>query len=287
MDYANVLEVVKKIQDRKMELMNELQQAELSRLDGLYREINELDELERNQMISLRNMNNQMAESIEMQGIFKEVIGDNITDLDRELVSVDTSVEDMNRKRLLQITEYQAKQYAARNRIVMLVLVVIVVLLGLTYILKNGMIGDGIFASLVALVLVVGIVLFVYLLMDLNSRDDFDFDRLKQLSDLDQGRKGYETVIEHDKKFFKGLFDGLMRRMGAVTDLEEEIYNQRKGKALEKITAKHESDVNVSIEGLEGLGRFHPSQFESRGINVYRHGVGEAYDGTGSVPLLL
>lgn len=280
MDYANVLEVVKKIQDRKMELMNELQQAELSRLDDIYREINELDELERNQMISLRNMNNQLAETIEMQGIFKEVIGDNITDLEREMATVDTSVEDLNRKRLLQITEYQAKQYAARNRIVMLVFAVIVILLILTYILNNGMIGDGMFSSLVGLVLVVGILLFIYMVMDLNSRDDFDFDRLKQSSDLDQGRKGYETVIEHDKKFFKSLFDGLLRRMGMVSDLEEEIYNNRKAKAIEKLGGK-------KVEDGEDKEGFHPSQFESRGINVYRHGVGEGYDGTGSVPALL
>jgi len=266
-DYSAVLEVIKTIQNQKKILMNAIENTtDVSIIENYNEQLAELDELEKTQFLAVQNMNRANVGVIEMEKMFNRVVTDNIGDLDRDLKGLTSEDEQRIKKmRMMQIADYQAKQYTMRNRILMVFVIGLIIVAVTLTLLKQNIIGNTIASMSMGLVITVVFIYGTYLAYDINRRDDFDFDRFKQPDILDS-QKGYESVIEHDKRFFHDIIASLVHRMGSMTDLEKETEDIKKMSMIDKHIkgkkAVHKDDVKVRL--TDTFVNLHPSSFHGR-----------------------
>lgn len=266
-DYSAVLEVIKTIQNQKKILMNAIENTtDVKTIENYNEQLAELDELEKTQFLAVQNMNRANVGVIEMEKMFNRVVTDNIGDLDRDLKGLTSEDEQRIKKmRMMQIADYQAKQYTMRNRILMVFVIGLIIVAVTLTLLKQNIIGNTIASMSMGLVITVVFIYGTYLAYDINRRDDFDFDRFKQPDILDS-QKGYESVIEHDKRFFHDIIASLVHRMGIKTDLEKETEDIKKMSMIDRHIkgkkAVHKDDVKVRL--TDTFVNLHPSSFHGR-----------------------
>ena len=267
-DYSTVLEGIKQIQYQKMLIMSAIDNTkDVSKIEMYNEELQELDNLEKAQHLLIQNMNRSNMEVIETEKLFNSVVGDNIGDLDRELKGLSSEDEQRVKKaRMMQIADYQAKQYAMRNRILMVFVLGLIIIAVTFTLLKKDMINNTIASMIMGLVITVVFLYGSYLVYDINRRDDFEFDRFKQPDILDS-KMGYETVIEHDKRFFHNIIAALAHRMGVKTDTEKEDEDSDMIEMIEKhiktpLAPKHKEHVKVNVK--DTFVNIHPSSFQGR-----------------------
>jgi hypothetical protein len=269
-DYSAVLEVIKTIQNQKKILMNAIENTtDVSIIENYNEQLAELDELEKTQFLAVQNMNRANVGVIEMEKMFNRVVTDNIGDLDRDLKGLTLEDEGKVKKmRMMQIADYQAKQYTMRNRILFLIVLGLIIIAVALTLLKMNIISNNIASMIMGLVITVVFIYGTYLGYDLNRRDDFDFDRFKQ-PDIAQTKKGYETVIQHDKRFFHDIIASLVHRMGMISDIEKDSEELRKMSLIDRhVKGKktvHKDDVKVRlnetfVNSISNIG--HPSLYQ-------------------------
>lgn len=269
-DYSNVLEIVKNIQFRKRAVMEMIQNTtNVAQIEQYNQELAELDQLEKEQHIMVQNMNQSNMGVIETEKMFNAMITDNISDLDRDLAGLTLEDEGKVKKmRMMQIADYQSKQFAMRNRILFLIVVGLIIIAVALTLLKMNIISNNIASMIMGLVITVVFIYGTYLGYDLNRRDDFDFDRFKQ-PDIEQTKKGYETVIQHDKRFFHDIIASLVHRMGMISDVEKDSEELRKMSLIDKHIKgktdvhKHHTKVRLNetfVNGISNIG--HPSLYQ-------------------------
>lgn len=269
-DYSNVLEIVKNIQFRKRAVMEMIQNTtNVAQIEQYNQELAELDQLEKEQHIMMQNMNQSNMGVIETEKMFNAVITDNISDLDRDLAGLTLEDEGKVKKmRMMQIADYQSKQFAMRNRILFLIVVGLIIIAVALTLLKMNIISNNIASMIMGLVITVVFIYGTYLGYDLNRRDDFDFDRFKQ-PDIAQTKKGYETVIQHDKRFFHDIIASLVHRMGMISDVEKDSEELRKMSLIDKHIKgktdvhKHHAKVRLNetfVNAISNNG--HPSLYQ-------------------------
>jgi predicted DNA-binding protein YlxM (UPF0122 family) len=296
-DYSSVLEIIKNIQIRKQVVMQMIQNTtDVAQIEQYNQELAELDNLEKEQHIMVQNMNESNVGVIEMEKMFKNVISDNISDLDRDLAGLTLEDEGKVKKmRMMQIADYQAKQFAMRNRILFVLVIGLITIAVALTLLKQDIISNSIASMIMGLVITVVFIYGSYLAYDLNRRDNFDFDRYTQ-PDIAGSKTGTESVIEHDKRFFHDLIAALVHRMGIKTDTEKDNDDERKMSLIDThikgITRKHKNDVRVRLNetftnGISNNG--HPSLYQGNKL-MRDHPMGnnvEGADGIMSHPMPL
>lgn len=272
-EYSAVLEIIKNIQIRKRVIMEMIQNTtDVAQIEQYNQELAELDGLEKEQHIMVQNMNQANMGVIQTEKMFNEVINDNINDLDRDLAGLGLEDEQRVKKmRMMQIGEYQSKQFAMRNRILFVLVVGLIMIAIALTLLKKDIISNNIASMIMGLVITVVFIYGGYLAFDLNSRDDFDFDRFKQ-PDILGSQKGYETVIQHDKRFFHDLIASIVHKMGVMGDIEKDSEELRKMSMIDlhlkgkTKVPKHDVKVrlNESFINTMNFTQAHPSSYQGK-----------------------
>ena len=131
------------------------------------------------------------------------------SELDKARKNVGMLQNDHNNKlRMAQIYENQRKRYGAYTDVMKLVVYVCLVILALTLLLKYKpipMVPPHVYTMLITLSVVVGVILVIRKVMDINSRSSFDFDQYNFYFDPASVQPGYQSVYQHDVGFFQKL----------------------------------------------------------------------------------
>jgi hypothetical protein len=142
---------------------------------------------------------NSLADQITMTNIVEH-------ELNQLKKNIDSLQQDKNKKlRLVEIGEYQYKRYDAHSKIMRVIALASIVILVASVLLQKRMIPS--FIATISIISAVAYTL-IYLAMtlpDILARNKFDYDKFNFFFDSKQYSPNYETVLQHDKRFFHKL----------------------------------------------------------------------------------
>jgi hypothetical protein len=113
---------------------------------------------------------------LDRQANMKQIIENEVVRLDNKKTSVDAAL--YGQKRMAQFSDSYSKKYFAQIKILFIIIIVLIIYLGLTFLNSLIPVPDAIFMFI--MIVVGGFALFIVLLTmrDINSRYNMDFDKL-------------------------------------------------------------------------------------------------------------
>lgn len=157
--------------------------------------------------------------------------------------------EKNNKLRMVQLYEYQRKRYQAYSDVVKIVIYGCLAILGFTLIMKYNFIPfvpSHIFSLLIVLSIVVTVVLIIRKVLDIQSRNNMNFDQYDFYFDPNSVKPGYESVYQHDVNFFEDI--------GSNIENKASQYAQDASQHLQKYTQEATNEMNKATSELSNLG---------------------------------
>tara|TARA_Y100000780_G_scaffold230205_1_gene251754 strand:- start:6761 stop:7735 length:975 start_codon:yes stop_codon:yes gene_type:complete len=200
-------------QDEIVNKINELSDMRIglfNQLKGMYQE-NQGD---------LDASRRQLASEMSLVGVVESELNrlkENISSLESEK---------NNRIRMVEIGNYESDRYRAHISVMKTIVTSALLIFLSSVLLQNGFISPNISVSIILLVALYTIIKLAYTIYDMYRRNSFDYNKYDFPMDKEQLQPGYETVFEHDKKFFRKLTSDIT---GKIDKTEEEIKKMNEG----------------------------------------------------------
>lgn len=175
----------------------------------------------------LNDERNALADKLTQVKIVEE-------ELDRARSNVSMLENDANnKKRMVQIYEYQRKRYAAYTDVMRTVVYCTIAILVFALLMKYHpipAIPKEVYTMSIVASICVTVVILIYKIIDINSRNNLNFDQYDFAFDPAQYATGYESVYQHDMKALDTL-EGEVGLTGATNICQMAT---KAGKELEK-----------------------------------------------------
>ena len=117
---------------------------------------------------------------LDRQTNMKTIIDNEVERLNRKKASVDSAI--FGQKRMAQFSDSYSKKYFAQVKILFVIIIVLIIYLGLTYLNNFIPVPTGIFVFVMLVIGGFALVVIIYTLRDINSRYNMDFDKLNLAS---------------------------------------------------------------------------------------------------------
>ena len=117
---------------------------------------------------------------LDRQATMKTIIDNEVERLNRKKASVDSAL--FGQKRMAQFSDSYSKKYFAQVKILFVIIIVLIIYLGLTYLNNFIPIPTGIFVFVMLVIGGFALVVIIFTLRDINSRYNMDFDKLNLAS---------------------------------------------------------------------------------------------------------
>lgn len=141
----------------------------------------------------------QLADQVTMVGVME----DELTRLKRNIKTLEN--EKNNKIRMVEVGNYESDRYLSHISIMRIIAYSSIIILITSVLLQNGLISSGISTIIILGTVLITMIMLLYKVYDMYSRNSFDYNKYDFTYDPSQYKKGYESVIEHDKKFFNKL----------------------------------------------------------------------------------
>lgn len=228
--------------------------------------INELKDIRTQLMRQLSSTYQDKQEQLnsERQGLSDKLaqvgIIDNELNRARENINV-LENEKNNKLRMVQLYEYQRKRYQAYTDIVKFVIYGCLAILAITLLTKYNVlpfIPSNVFSVLILLSVVITLVLIIRKVIDINSRNNMDFDQYDWFSFFsDSINPGGETVFQHDLAFFKGVESDFENRASSLTQDASQLISRTSSdiqNATSSLTQDASQLINNTTSEINNLG---------------------------------
>jgi hypothetical protein len=113
---------------------------------------------------------------LDRQASMKSIIDNEVDRLNRKKASVDSAI--FGQKRMAQFSDSYSKKYFAQTKILFVIIIVLIIYLGLTYLNNFIPVPTGIFVFVMLVIGGFALMVIVFTLRDINSRYNMDFDKL-------------------------------------------------------------------------------------------------------------
>ncbi len=227
--HMDTINNIKKLQDlekymfQNLEKINNQDSSDIHQQQQIISRINELSGMRTGLFNQLKNMYSGTQTELNDQ---RTMLADQITlvgivenELNKAKQNLTALTNDKNNKlRLVEIGNYESSRYKAHIGIMQIIAVSSLILLAISFLLQSGYLPSNISSALILITLFIAIVLVLNRVFDIMSRSNLDFDKYNFYYDKAQMQPGYETVIEHDRKFFHKLGGQLSSEFGASKD---------------------------------------------------------------------
>lgn len=117
---------------------------------------------------------------LDRQANMKTIIDNEVERLNRKKASVDSAL--FGQKRMAQFSDSYSKKYFAQVKVLFVIIIVLIIYLGLTYLNNFIPVPTGIFVFVMLVIGGFALVVIIYTLRDINSRYNMDFDKLNLAS---------------------------------------------------------------------------------------------------------
>lgn len=224
------------------QIKNKLTNISNTRIN-LLNNLTDMHTMKQNQVINNRST---LLNNLVSQGIIQ-------TELDNLKSNLDTLESNKNDKlKMVQINTYYAKRYKAHSELMKQVFIICTVILLVVIIDKKGFLPNNVGPLAVIIILVIGIISITKKVLDLNKRDNLDFDRYRW-------RKPESRKYDSSGDF--GEFLASEQQDTSVCEILGDINN--KAKALgntvadaANAVAKNQGTYSRGTEGFNILGKY-------------------------------
>ena len=224
-------------------IVNKISELKTIRTDLL----GQLSSMYRNKQTELNSERVDLSDKIAQVGIVE-------SELARARKNIGMMEDDRNNKlRMAQLYEYERKRYGAYTDVMKIIVYVCLVVLALTLLIKYNpipFIPTHVYSLLLSLSIVVGVVLVIRKVLDINSRNNLNFDQYDFYFDPSTVQPGYETVYQHDVGFFKKL-ENEVESSKYFNEAENE-YNKVKSEAS-KYANKAKNEMNKAGNKISNM----------------------------------
>lgn len=141
----------------------------------------------------------QLADQVTMVGVMEN----ELTRLKRNIKTLEN--EKNNKIRMVEVGNYESDRYLSHIGVMRIIAYSSIIILIASVLLQNGLISSGITTIIIIGTLVITLIMLLYKGYDMYMRNSFDYNKYDFTYDPSQDKKGYESVIEHDKIFFDKL----------------------------------------------------------------------------------
>lgn len=155
--------------------------------------------------------------------------------VENELNNLKTNTQQLrsnksNKLRLVEIGDYESKRYNAHIGIMKIIATCSVIILIASILHKNYPIPAVLTTIIIIGTMVVGTIMIIIRVIDLMRRNNMDFDQYDFAGvNNAEMKKGYETVLQHDKAFFSKLEgDAIDEYNRGTSDFESQFSNIKK-----------------------------------------------------------
>jgi hypothetical protein len=227
--HMDTINNIKQLQDlekymfQNLEKINNQDSSDVHQQQQIIARINELSQMRTGLFNQLKNMysstQSELNDQRHMLADQLSVVGIVENELNKAKQNLTALTNDKNNKlRLVEIGNYESSRYKAHIGVMQIIAVSSLILLVLSFLLQRGYLPSNVSSGLILITLVVAVVLVLNRVFDIMSRSNLDFDKYNFYYDKAQMQPGYETVIEHDRKFFHKLGGQLSSDFGAAKD---------------------------------------------------------------------
>ena len=174
---------IKSLQTTEMKLYDSLENKNLSyeQKQQIINQINQISQMRINLYANLKSMFSNYQQNVSTsrntlndQMTTVSVIEDELDDEKRRLNLLET--EKNNKIRLVEINTYYSKQYDANKEIMKTVVYICIPILILTILANKEIIPQIIYVILSGVIIIIGLILIGYQIIDLSNRDNMNFD---------------------------------------------------------------------------------------------------------------
>lgn len=220
-------------QDGQSQQENEILQKinELSAMRiGLFNDLKDAYTTNQNDLHSARN---QLADQMTTVGVVEN-------ELNRLKENIDAlHQEKTNKVRMVQIGNYESSKYDAHKSVMQVVVISSLIILAASILLQQGILPPMIASSIVVITISIGLIYIGRQVVDIMSRNNMDYSKYDFSFDPAQMKPGYESVYDHDKKFFSKLGGDFRADFNSAKDQISGVVG-----GLSKTVGSMESDIS-------------------------------------------
>jgi len=178
-----VINNIKSLQTMELDLYNSLENQTLTsdQKQQIIDRINQLSQMRTNMYANLKNAYSNYQQNVSAsrntlndQMVSIDVIENELNDSKRRLNLL--QAEKNNKIRLVGINTYYGKQYNAHKQIMKTVVYICIPILILTILTNKGILPAQLNALMSGIIIIIGIILVGYQIIDLSNRDNMNFD---------------------------------------------------------------------------------------------------------------
>ena len=202
------LQEMEKYMYQNLEQLNSGGSANSAEQEQILTRINELTQMRMNLFNQLKlqyssttdelnDNRNSLSDQIAMVGIVED-------ELNKAKKNYDTLIQNKNNKvRMIEIGTYESQRYHAHISVMKIIAISSVIILILSILLKRNLLPSKVVTSLIVVTISVGLIMVGLRVFDLSGRSNMVYDQYAYPSQESELQRGYETVLQHDEKFFK------------------------------------------------------------------------------------
>lgn len=211
--HQNTIQEIQNLQEMEKYMFQNLQKLAPGGENALEQEavIGKINDLKNIRTNLLKQLSNDYSTTQDDLNNERNALADKLTqvkivenELDRARSNVSMLENDANsKKRMVQLYEYQRKRYSAYTDVMKIVVYCTIAILAFALLMKYNPIPgipSEIYTMLITITVFVTIILLSYKFIDINSRNNLNFDQYDFAFDPSQHATGYETVYQHDMK---------------------------------------------------------------------------------------
>ena len=216
--HTNTIKDVEKLQELEKYMFQNLQEMRPDGSDAMKHEaiLNKINELKHVRTSLLKQISSMYKDKQSQLNSERIDLSDKITqsgiiesELSRARKNVGILENDRDNKlRMAKLYEYERKRYSAYTDMMKIIVFVCIVILALVLLIKYNpipFIPSHVYSMLIPLSITIGIILIVRKVLDINKRNNLDFDKYDFNFDPSKVKSNSGTIYKHDMNIFKNL----------------------------------------------------------------------------------
>jgi hypothetical protein len=257
--YNNIINTISKLQELEQKLYTDLENSStsnnLAEQQNIRDKINSLSQTRIDLFNSLKEMHSMSQNSVinNRSTLLNSLISLNV--MENELNNLKGSLDELNaskenKLKMVQINTYYGKRYKAHSDLMKSIFIICAVILFVVILDKKGFLPNNVGPLAVIILLVLGIIYVFNKIMDLNKRDNLDFDKYKW-------RKPAPRTYDYNKVFKEEETDtsfdtSVCKLAEAASKVSKNIVDSALNEANRQ--AAQTGSSNTSPEGFDILG---------------------------------
>jgi hypothetical protein len=215
-----------------------------SQEDEIVDRISELKQMRVNLFSQLKDNYTKSAEELndDRRSLRDQIVAVNLVEEELERTKKNYSAlvnNKNNRMRMVEIGTYQAQRYRAHIDVLKIMSITALVVIIISALYHRDFVPGNIASGLIIVALAVGGILVIRKVSDLMSRSNFVYDQYNWHTNHAELKGGYDTVYEHDKRFFEKVGESIDSSVGqGTTDIKN---------ASDKISVTLTEKVNEKV----------------------------------------